>query len=531
MRHVHHTAVGTRRRQFSMDETDNRPSPPPRFYHSRTSSEDRFSSISSSGSERGEIYRSVSQSSHTKRNFLRKRIVELKELDSGLKAGCRAVCFSDNPQVGSVKWVGKINQIVYIGIEFDNPIGTNFPETKGAPPFPCRVQHGKLVSPEDLLVVTDPSGKTLLTKENPRNFDTPLISTPLIIPTSLMAKEFSTKLEQYYEFCSKAEDTLDKLGEQLDQVCSRRVTVDPISITVTLERHKAYLNQVEDQYSLIDLCHSKSEELFTYADILLPSDERKINRTVQDLSQMHKNIERKLKRRIRDLEKATENCGAVQDLLTEKLEWLTEAKAQLRYIENTLIKTESQLASRLSLIEDMLNSFLPTESDEIVEILEKISQLHELTGNSPELDTHNNEDQPNNKFDSQLGQIIGMRNQLLDEIGSKYGQYKEALKLFKEFSKVVTSFEEWYAHYLSKVCDLMNSQEDAVGGGGVINLLPMDIVKEREEKRREFLSIFKIVGHLRVSIFDPAVLDDRLESLQMKWRHLMDVCYRDRFRQ
>lgn len=71
-----------------------------------------------------------------------------------------------------------------------------------------------------------------------------------------MAKEFSTKLEQYYEFCSKAEDTLDKLGEQLDQVCSRRVTVDPISITVTLERHKAYLNQVEDQYSLIDLCHS-----------------------------------------------------------------------------------------------------------------------------------------------------------------------------------------------------------------------------------------------------------------------------------
>lgn len=159
----------------------------------------------------------------------------------------------------------------------------------------------------------------------------------------------------------------------------------------------------------------------------------------------------------------------------------------------------------------MLNSFLPTESDEIVEILEKISQLHELTGNSPELDTHNNEDQPNNKFDSQLGQIIGMRNQLLDEIGSKYGQYKEALKLFKEFSKVVTSFEEWYAHYLSKVCDLMNSQEDAVGGGGVINLLPMDIVKEREEKRREFLSIFKIVGHLRVSIFDPAVLDDRLE--------------------
>ncbi len=89
---------------------------------------------------------------------------------------------------------------------------------------------------------------------------------------------------------------------------------------------------MEDRYSLIDCSSVKSEELFTYDDILLPSEERKINRTIQELSNMHTNIETKLKRRIRDLEWAFESCQRVQDLLHEKLEFLSEAKAQLRLI-------------------------------------------------------------------------------------------------------------------------------------------------------------------------------------------------------
>lgn len=44
--------------------------------------------------------------------------MSVEELESGIKVGCRTVCFSENPQLGSIKWVGKINQNVFIGVEF-----------------------------------------------------------------------------------------------------------------------------------------------------------------------------------------------------------------------------------------------------------------------------------------------------------------------------------------------------------------------------------------------------------------------------
>lgn len=177
-------------------------------------------------------------------------------------------------------------------------------------------------------------------------------------------------------------------------------------------------------------------------------------------------------------------------------------------MEKSLIKTESELSSRLTLIQSLLRSFTPEESDELVQILEKISELHELTGNSPELEVadNNNEDCSNNKFDGQLCQIMSSRNQLLEEVGSKYELYKEAQKLFQKFSKSVSEFEEWHENYVGKIvpreCD-----------NGMDFGFQQEIIKEREIQRAEFLKIFKTARKLRVSIFHPSVLDDRIQVI------------------
>jgi len=44
--------------------------------------------------------------------------VPTEELDGGIQWGKRVVCYPDNPEEGTIKWLGKINQIIYIGVEF-----------------------------------------------------------------------------------------------------------------------------------------------------------------------------------------------------------------------------------------------------------------------------------------------------------------------------------------------------------------------------------------------------------------------------
>jgi hypothetical protein len=79
-------------------------------------------------------------------------------------------------------------------------------------PFKCSVQHSRLVSLVDLLLVTDNHGKTILSRQKHENFEN-----SIQIQVSQAAQEFAEKLNEFHEYCQKSEDILDKLGRELDQ--------------------------------------------------------------------------------------------------------------------------------------------------------------------------------------------------------------------------------------------------------------------------------------------------------------------------
>jgi len=176
-------------------------------------------------------------------------------------------------------------------------------------------------------------------------------------------------------------------------------------------------------------------------------------------------------------------------------------------MERDLIKSESELTERLNRMDHMLHSLLLHAKDEMLEVEEKITEFRNLGG-----DGH--------KFDSAISQVLAVRDQLIDEVRWKAKSLRGIAETYTIFSRAVKKFEDWYPTYMSKISN--NYQQHHRHGEFVRKTLMTyepqiqlkthpNLVKEREERKADFLEILSIARKLRVSIFDPSLLDHKIE--------------------
>lgn len=232
----------------------------------------------------------------------------------------------------------------------------------------------------------------------------------------------------------------------------------------------------------------------TYSEFLMPSDDIKMAREIQDLDHLFTSLDQEICEDIRGLEHFNAIYQALQDLLQERLSRFAAIKTRLVQVERNLVKDESSLCLRIKGLQSIL-SVLERDHD----CIEK-SEIYKLVGEVQQSNDH----MDISRVLSQTQDLILAEKQLLDEVKTKRALLIESKNSYSIFLTGVSRFQSWYNDYMNR----LNATKVT---GLDFDTQHATLVKEREEKRMEFFEILAAAKSLRASIFGYSAVDEKIE--------------------
>lgn len=232
-----------------------------------------------------------------------------------------------------------------------------------------------------------------------------------------------------------------------------------------------------------------------YTEILAACERKKMNREIDEIEESYLNLDHEICEDIEGLEGFLSAYRRLQNHLQERLSRFAVIKTRLVQVERNLVKDESSLCLRIKGIQSILSVLErdhdSSENSEIGRLLEEV-RLHDAGDTSKVL--------------SKTNDLILAEKQLLDEVRARRVLLQGLKQSYGEFMSKLANFQSWYNDYMRRLSETRVTGPD-------FDVQHPQLVKEREEKRVEFIEILASAKSLRASIFDYSAVDAKIEVI------------------
>lgn len=237
------------------------------------------------------------------------------------------------------------------------------------------------------------------------------------------------------------------------------------------------------------------ERISRYSELLLPPEEMRINREIQEMEHSFASLDQEIRGDIESIDNFSTSYQSLIEIFQERFSRLTVIKTRLVQVERNLVKDESALCLRIKGMQSILSVLErdhdSSENSEICRLLDKV-QLYDYMDIS--------------RLVAQSRDLILAEKQLLGELRAKRAQLLEAKESYNQFNSKLTSFQCWCVDYMKRLNETKVTGPD-------FDMQHPSLVKEREEKRVQFFEIVTSAKTLRASIFDSSAVDEKIEVI------------------